>query len=65
MSFVELTALWAVAISLGQPSQTTDRTLSGKVEDALGGGIPGATITVVCDDQVREEIGRASCRERV
>ena len=54
MSFVELTALWAVAISLGQPSQTTDRTLSGKVEDALGGGIPGATITVVCD-----EIGRA------
>ena len=54
MSFIELTALWAVAISLGQTSQTIDRTLSGKVEDALGGGIPGATITVVCDDQMRE-----------
>ncbi|MEC8952246.1 MAG: TonB-dependent receptor, partial [Acidobacteriota bacterium] len=54
MSFVELTALWAVAISLGQTSQTIDRTLSGKVEDVLGGGIPGATITVVCDDLVRE-----------
>mgnify|MGYP001145609994 FL=1 len=54
MSFVEVTALWAVAISLSQPSQIPDRTLSGRVEDSLGGGIPGATITVVCDDQVLE-----------
>ena len=54
MSFVEVTALWAVAISLSQPSQLPDRTLSGRVEDSLGGGIPGATITVVCDDQVLE-----------
>ena len=54
MSFVEVTALWAVAISLSQPSQLPDRTLSGRVEDSLGGGIPGATITVECDDQVLE-----------
>ena len=44
MSFVELTALWAVAISLGQTSQTIDRTLAGKVEDVLGGGIPGCLL---------------------
>ncbi len=54
MSFVEVTALWAVAISISQPSQLPDRTLSGRVEDSLGGGIPGATITVECDDQVLE-----------
>ena len=46
-----MVALWAAAVSLGQAIPATDRSLSGTVEDSLGGMIPAATITVVCGEQ--------------
>ncbi|HJO39015.1 MAG: TonB-dependent receptor [Vicinamibacterales bacterium] len=52
MSFVQVVALWATTTSLGLAPQPTNRTLSGSIEDLLGGIVPAASVTVICGDRV-------------
>ena len=46
-----MVALWVAAIALGDASQSPERTLSGTVEDSLGGAIPAAVVTVACTER--------------
>lgn len=46
-----MVALWVAAIALGDVSQSPERTLSGTVEDSLGGAIPAAVVTVACNER--------------
>ena len=51
MSLAPMVALWVAAIALGDGSQSPERTLSGTVEDSLGGAIPAAVVTVACNER--------------